>query len=193
MCAKAGDAAYHAARTEKEKAKAKAKATTAAWRAANLNKMKATTAAWCAANSERVKATRAEWYRLNAKKLKVSKIAYRLTNSSRIKERNAIWWRDNPELARVYSHNRRARKLSVGGKLSKGLFDKLFVLQRGKCPVCKTALSNVRPRSPMDHIVALVNGGANEDSNIQILCQPCNQQKHVKDPIEFMQSRGFLL
>jgi hypothetical protein len=29
--------------------------------------------------------------------------------------------------------------------------------------------------------------------NVQLLCPPCNLKKHAKDPIQFMQERGFLL
>lgn len=29
--------------------------------------------------------------------------------------------------------------------------------------------------------------------NLQLLCPTCNQQKNAHDPIDFMQSRGFLL
>jgi 5-methylcytosine-specific restriction endonuclease McrA len=29
--------------------------------------------------------------------------------------------------------------------------------------------------------------------NLQLLCQPCNNQKHVKHPVDFMREKGFLL
>lgn len=45
----------------------------------------------------------------------------------------------------------------------------------------------------VDHIVPLIAGGSNDRSNLQILCQPCNNSKSSKDQIEFMQSRGMLL
>jgi len=45
----------------------------------------------------------------------------------------------------------------------------------------------------MDHIVPLAKGGKNIDSNIQLTCPKCNLEKNSKDPIEFMQSRGYLL
>jgi 5-methylcytosine-specific restriction endonuclease McrA len=45
----------------------------------------------------------------------------------------------------------------------------------------------------LDHIVPLAIGGTNTDDNIQLLRQKCNQQKSAKHPIDFMQSRGFLL
>jgi 5-methylcytosine-specific restriction endonuclease McrA len=45
----------------------------------------------------------------------------------------------------------------------------------------------------LDHIIPLARGGKNEDRNMQVTCPTCNRQKHSKDPIEFMQSRGYLL
>jgi 5-methylcytosine-specific restriction endonuclease McrA len=45
----------------------------------------------------------------------------------------------------------------------------------------------------LDHIVSLKRGGDNVDSNMQLLTKRCNQNKSAKDPIAFMQSRGFLL
>lgn len=35
--------------------------------------------------------------------------------------------------------------------------------------------------------------GSNWPSNLQLLCQPCNSSKQDRDPVEFMQSRGFLI
>lgn len=45
----------------------------------------------------------------------------------------------------------------------------------------------------IDHIMPLALGGSNTDDNIQLLRQRCNNQKCAKHPVDFMQSRGFLL
>jgi 5-methylcytosine-specific restriction endonuclease McrA len=180
-------AAYRAANSDKSRI------SNATWRAENPDKSRANSASWRASNADKEKAYKAAYQAANADKIKAKNSTYYVANSVKIKARNAEWRKENPEILRINNQNRRAKELKAGGKLSKGLFDKLFRLQRGKCPVCKTALSNTKPRSPMDHIVALANGGTNEDCNIQLLCQPCNNQKHIKDPIVFMQSRGFLL
>jgi len=95
----------------------------------------------------------------------------------------------------VISHNnRRARKLYGGGTLSKNLFQKLMVLQKGKCAICHKDLNKLEKRKiHLDHIMPLALGGANEDYNIQLLCQTCNSKKSAKDPIAYMQSLGKLL
>lgn len=145
----------------------------AKWRAANREATRVRNAKWRAANPEKESARYAKWYAGNREK----------------KSEASIKWRAaNPEAFRIYSHNRRTRSV---GKLSIGLSDKLFKLQRGKCACgCKQPLGD---DFHLDHIMPLALGGANEDWNIQLLRSTCNQQKHAKHPVDYMQSKGFLL
>ena len=183
----------------------KAKALAAAWRAANPERKKAANAAWDAANPERKKATNASWVAANTQVVKANQAAWRAANSERIKATYAAWctanaahikatdaaWRAaNPEATRIYSQNRRARQRENGGILSKRLADKLFNLQKGKCACCKQPLGK---NFHLDHIMPIALGGLNIDSNIQLLRQLCNQQKHAKHPVDYMQSKGYLL
>lgn len=131
--------------------------------------------AWRCANPERARATTAAWIAANPEKAKAARLAYRAAN---------------PEVVRISNQNRRAKKRANGGKLSKGLAAKLFKLQKGKCPCCAKPLGN---NYHMDHIMPLALGGSNTDDNMQLLRQRCNNQKHSKHPVDFMQSRGFLL
>lgn len=122
-----------------------------------------------------IEATRL-WKKSNPEKLKSSRSNYRLKNLERY---------------RVHDRNYQSRKRNNGGKLSVGLFDNLFKLQRGKCACCHADLAKVKPH--LDHRMPLALGGSNTDDNIQLLCQKCNNQKHAKHPIDFMQSKGYLL
>ena len=99
--------------------------------------------------------------------------------------------RMHPEQHKLRGQNRRAKKRGALGKLSIGLSEKLMTLQRGKCACCKTNLKISKHH--LDHVMPLSRGGANEDTNIQLLCPPCNLKKHAKLPLDFMQSQGFLL
>lgn len=90
--------------------------------------------------------------------------------------------------SRLWCSQRRTR--GVVGKPSKGFILKLGGLQRWKCAACH---KNIRVRYEVDHIVAVSRGGSNADSNLQLLCMPCNRRKHAKDPIDYMQSLGYLL
>jgi len=137
----------------------------------NFDKRKA----YLSANRDREASYRAKYYAENREK-------------SLLKSK--LFFSENPELRRIYNQNRRAIKRSTGGIISKGLADILFNLQRGKCPGCKQPLGD---DYQLDHIMPIHLGGANEDWNIQLLRKTCNQQKHAKHPIDFMQSRGFLI
>ena len=62
--------------------------------------------------------------------------------------------------------------------------DAVYFRDRGECRKCKKDIS--RSISPLDkecfdHIVPLAAGGANDVSNIQLLCQPCNLSKAARD------------
>lgn len=112
-------------------------------------------------------------------------------NPQKANAKSAKWREANPEARRIYEHNRRARKLESGGKLSKGLAAKLFTLQRGKCACgCKQPLGS---DYHLDHIMPLALGGTNTDDNMQLLTSRCNMQKQALHPVDFMQQRGFLL
>lgn len=100
------------------------------------------------------------------------------------------WRLANPEAGRIHRQNRRAAQKASGGKLSQGLLDKLFVLQQGRCPCCRQPLGN---DCELDHKMPIALGGTNSDENMQLLRKVCNKQKRSKHPVDFMQSRGFLL
>ena len=152
-----------------------AKAYNEAWRAANPEYAKSYNAAWAAANPERKQANDAAW---------------RAANPERNKANKEAWAKANPEATRLHNQNRRAKERINGGVLSKGLSAKLFKLQRGKCACCSLPLGD---DYHLDHVLPIALGGPNVDDNIQLLRQRCNQQKNAKHPVEFMQSRGFLL
>ncbi|MDO8524693.1 MAG: HNH endonuclease signature motif containing protein [bacterium] len=54
---------------------------------------------------------------------------------------------------------------------------RLFVWQRdeGKCVICGN-----KEKIEFDHIIPVVEGGANTERNIQILCESCNRSKGKK-------------
>lgn len=183
-CKKAAGAEYWAKNSEKGRAYAlawaaanpeKKRAAKQAWRALNRDKMKAESAAYRLANPEKLVAAEARRYRSNPEKEKARVAAYRAKN---------------PGKGKLHVQNRRAKIKGNGGKLSKGLPEKLFDLQKGKCPCCKKPLGT---GYHLDHKMPLALGGTNTDENIQLLRASCNLQKKAKHPVDFMQSRGFLL
>jgi len=182
---KAYDAEY------RKKNRAKINARFNEWRKANLEDQKAKEAARRALNPELYAETARNWRKKNAAYLKAYEAA-RSKNPERVamtRKVSQAYKEAHPEQRRNDVRNRRA-KLKAGGKLSKDIEQKLMKLQKGRCPVCKV---DITEKFHLDHVVAIAAGGRNEDNNAQLLCPKCNQTKSAKDPIEFMQSNGFLL
>lgn len=98
------------------------------------------------------------------------------------------------EVKAASRRNRKAMEKAAIGKLSHGIRKTLYAAQRGKCPVCQSALIlEGWKKYHIDHVIPLSAGGTNTDDNVQLLCFDCNVSKGKKDPVIFMQSRGFLL
>ena len=214
-CNHAASAAWYSANREKVNAAAvawraaspeKAKAANSAWEAANREKRNAAAAARYvtnadeindrraklrAANPEKFNAAATAWRNVNLEKARAIGVSWQASNREKVRASNTAWAAANPEAKRINRQNRRARKIESGGRLSQGLAERLFKLQRGKCACgCKQSLGT---DYHLDHIMPLALGGTNTDENIQLLRSTCNQQKHAKHPVDFMQSRGFLL
>lgn len=196
--------------------KAKARAYGAAYRAANREKAKAASAAWRLANPDRVKALTAEYSqrpevkanrreaarkpeRVAARKasqqarkssIAAARAAWYQANKSVVAERKKQWFAVHPEKLRIKHHNKRARRKAAVGRLSKDLPGRLLKLQRGRCACCGQSLKD---GYQMDHVVPLALGGTNTDDNMQLLTPKCNNRKSAKDPVKYMQEKGFLL
>lgn len=91
----------------------------------------------------------------------------------------------NPEMMR----EARAKRRGIG-RLPRGTVKRIGEAQRWKCAVCRVSIAG---KYHMDHIQPLAKGGTHEPTNIQLLCPSCNVRKNAKDPVDFMQERGFLL
>ena len=191
---KVASAAYYAKNREK------IIAYSAAYKLKNPDKIRAKEKKYREANRIKINLTKNKWKLANPEKVKASQRKYWLANKGYWLKYYAEYYKNNPQKKadralknkpfwRLYAQNRRARIRKNGGQLSVGLAEKLFKLQKGKCACCKKPLGN---NYHMDHITPLAKGGANEDWNIQLLTQRCNNQKCAKDPVDFMQERGFL-
>lgn len=216
VCKKCGGTEFYASRN----CKACSKEYSAARYVQNKEQVKDRCSDWKLKNSEKVREYNKEWKLQNPNKVKEQQARYReknrelsvfrtkqwsLANPGKAKKRSAIWYKNNPDRAKAlqarffannpgsksaYGQNRRAKKKLAGGILSIGLAQKLFKLQKGKCPCCHEPLGD---DFHMDHVIPISRGGTNTDDNIQLLRAVCNLQKHAKDPLQFMQERGFLL
>lgn len=145
---------------------------------------------WQSENPEKMQAARDRWRAANkAREYKASAI-WRSKHPDKVKAWQASWNNRNLKTRVIHQQNREARKRANNEVLSKDISNKLLHLQRGKCACCKKPLDN---EYQLDHIMPIFLNGPNNDKNIQLLCPTCNHSKHSKHPIDFMQSRGFLL
>jgi len=60
---------------------------------------------------------------------------------------------------------------------------RVFDLADGRCAACGLAIVG-KLRPAYDHIVALINGGAHRENNLQLLCVPCHAVKTRTDVAE---------
>lgn len=84
-------------------------------------------------------------------------------------------WAEGFEDDEVYLRGR-LRRISVPQYVK----DAIYHRDQGECRACRKAVDRIvspAERERYDHIVALANGGANDISNIQLLCQACNGAK----------------
>lgn len=139
-------------------------------------------------NQGHYRAKDAAYYEKNKEKLNEGARKYYQNNKVVAKERMKRWHSENPHANKTYGQSRRVR--SAGEKLSVGIVDRLLILQKGKCACCRAPLGK---DFHIDHIVPVALGGRNIDSNIQLLRKSCNLQKHARHPVDYMQSKGFLL
>lgn len=143
-------------------------------------------------NKERIISQRAEYRQRNQRKIAAAKADYWTRNRDKMLKKGAAWRRANPHKVREINTLMRATRKGAGetGKIPAGWVDHLGRMQGWKCAVCR---QDIRSRFHVDHIKPLAKGGRHEKRNLQLLCVKDNLQKSARDPIDFMQSRGFLL
>ena len=110
-------------------------------------------------------------------------------NPDKVKSCNRDYNKKYPEKHKSRKQNRRALENGAQGRVYPQDIAEIKQAQKNRCAVCGINLTKFH----VDHIKPLSSGGSNMRENIQILCQHCNLSKGAKDPIEFMQSKGFLL
>lgn len=124
-------------------------------------------------------------------KIKEQNMRRRAKDPEKAKAENRGWFKAHPEKRRFYEQKRRATKAKLMGNVSHDIEQRLFHKQSGKCACCKQSLK--KTITNLDHIMPLALGGPHDDSNLQLLCRQCNNQKYAKHPVDFMRQKGFLL
>ena len=160
------------------------------WISENRQKHNYYVAKWQKNNPESLKARVKRYREKNSEIIKHREKAKRLQDPEKFSKRSREYAKKHPDKVNARNAERRARRKNQAGIVSKNIIEKLKKLQNNKCPCCSMPLGD---KFHLDHIVPLILGGKHEDANLQLLRSTCNQQKYSKHPVDFMQSRGFLL
>lgn len=177
------------------------------YRAKNKDRIANSNASYYAKNKERINARDKEYRTANKEKLSKRRSELYILNREAIREnakppteesrasaviRAKEWAKNNPEKARLHGINKAAKRRSLigGDVLPDGTIEMKFELQKGKCACCGKQLGM---KYHVDHIIPIILGGKNVPDNIQLLLPSCNSIKSGKHPIDYMQSKGFLL
>jgi 5-methylcytosine-specific restriction endonuclease McrA len=175
------------------------------WNLKNKERNTAKQALYREKNREKRRDYNAQYRKDNKQKILLSRKEYSIKNAKRISEksrrdyfnnrehhleRTKEYQRKNPLMMKAVKHRRRARQAAADGSFTSLDVKEIYKLQKWKCGYCKTS---IKDGYHIDHIIPIVRGGTNFRSNIQLLCQRCNNQKCAKDPIDFAQTKGLLL
>lgn len=170
----------------------------------NKDRLREVSKAYYEANKEKHNETCRKYYKENKEKLaeyykaryhenidseKKRQKEYRIANKEKIQARHAERYQQNKEYFRAAWHKRRARLRNADGSHTKEDIQFILEKQKGKCVTCAVCITT---DYSVDHITPLSKGGSNNKDNIQLLCKSCNSSKGNKDPIEFMQTLGYL-
>ncbi len=145
--------------------------------------------AWKLANPDRARAYGRKWKSNNP----ISVVAYNKewtrNNPDKRRESTRRWRRNNPDKARASYLKSYAFRKGVSGEHSAEDIADIRRMQKDKCAICRKRLCG---GGHVDHIHPISRGGDNYRSNLQFLCERCNCQKRGSDPVDHMQSLGFL-
>ena len=135
---------------------------------------------WRSRNPERKVESDRLYRENNREKRRVSGRAWHEANKKKINLKSADYRKNNPDKDVEYKHRRRARLSGASGGHSSEDIRGLLEQQNSRCEACRIRLAVKGKRKyHVDHMVPLSRGGSDDVSNLQLLCQTCNQRKHA--------------
>lgn len=131
--------------------------------------------AWTYANMPRFLANKRKWTERNSDVLKM-----------RQRKRRA----ENPDIFRIYDHNKLAKRRSaLGNGITVNEWKSILAKYKNRCHYCGVESDSLTK----DHLIALSRGGHHSAFNIVPACFSCNSRKGALHPIDFAQRNGRLL
>jgi len=121
------------------------------------------------------------------------RLVYYSQNADVFRQYGREYAKQFPEMARLSTARRRARKLAADGEYSASDIQLQFKAQGGRCWWCGKKLKltvkhNTRTRIgyDVDHRIPLTKGGSNDPSNLVLACPSCNSSKRDRLPSEWI-------
>lgn len=159
----------------------------AAYNKANVDKLLARARKWRKNNPEKFKNAVQAWRRDNKEEIAEKARLYRIQNRDALTIKKRIYSRANPHIRRNSEAKRRAAKAQAPGFFMQSDILDLEKKQNCLCSLCR---ASIKDGYHVDHIVPLADteSTSNWPSNLQLLCQPCNNKKW-KHPKEIWEKR----
>lgn len=165
------------------------------WQIHNPEKFAVQVKRWRDKNPEKLARYAREQRALDPERARQAWREWREENKERDRDRVRKWKEANHVKTREHNRSggkrRRARESGAIGSHTEAQVAELFGRQKGRCAYCRGKLT--KENKHLDHIRPLSRGGSDNVSNLQWLCQPCNQRKHAKDPLAWAREIGLLL
>lgn len=158
----------------------------ARWRAAEPERLKADKAASYLRNREHVIAQAKAYIGANPEKVRARRKAHYAKNTERLRAANKAWRSSTHgrDIMRVHERARKMRHLNAPGVHTLTDIKAMEKAQGLRCasPVCGKDISPAAGGYHVDHVMPLIRFGCNCPGNLQLLCAPCNQSKHAREP-----------
>ena len=87
---------------------------------------------------------------------------------------------NDPAFSRSLFTHAKAKRAEFARDARQREWSRLFKVQHGCCADCGRHTRKAGPLK-LDHRAALINGGGNAPSNLQLLCVPCHDLKTSQD------------
>ena len=111
-------------------------------------------------------------------------------NKERAIAATSAWQAANPEKARAYKANNKAKRRAKDKNVAS--WAEVNAWKAAQKKICYWCSAKCEHDFHIDHYEPLAKGGKHEISNLVIACPSCNHRKSAKDPYTFAQSVGRL-
>lgn len=115
-------------------------------------------------------------------------LAWQRRNREYLRAYQRQYYAQNPERARFFSksssHARRLAKAGTPNRLTKQQWLGILDYFNYRCAYCLQPLDGQTP--VLEHLIPLSRGGQHDPLNVVPSCQPCNNSKFNRTPIEFL-------